>query len=170
MPCIPWFLSIAYATGRTKFLALAPQMLNGAIRGWITIQRISIRETNVVFHRVEIYPVDSVIRLLNNWGLVKSVRETALKCLSNPNRISERAMIGLLQNPLSICWSGWREIQCISGNSSSPWAAQNKDSGAASQTLLTAVRLRLQDRLFITTIGYMMDTRLTCSPVGLNNL
>ena len=79
--------------------------------GWITIQRISIRETNVVFHRVEIYPVDSVIRLLNNWGLVKSVRETALKCLSNPNRISERAMIGLLQNPLSSCWSGWREIR-----------------------------------------------------------
>ena len=32
MPCIPWFLSIAYATGRTKVLALAAQMLNGAIR------------------------------------------------------------------------------------------------------------------------------------------
>ena len=66
-------------------------MLNSAI------QRISIRETNVVFHRIEIYPVDSVIRLLNNWGLVKSLCETALNSLSNPNRISERAMIGLLK-------------------------------------------------------------------------
>ena len=94
------FLSTAYATDGTKLRALVLQMLNSAIH------RISIRETNVVFHRIEIYPVDSVIRLLNNWGLVKSVRETALKSPSNPNRISERAMIGLLKNPLLICQSG----------------------------------------------------------------
>ena len=34
----------------------------------ITIQRISIRETNCVVHRVEIYPVDSVIWVSNNWA------------------------------------------------------------------------------------------------------
>jgi len=33
------------------------------------IQWISIRETNWVIHWMEIYPVDSTIHLLNNWGL-----------------------------------------------------------------------------------------------------
>ena len=36
--------------------------------GQITIQRISIRETNCAIQRIEIYPVDSLIHLLNNWG------------------------------------------------------------------------------------------------------
>ena len=34
------------------------------------IQRISIWETNRVNHWIEIYPSDSVIHLLNDWGLV----------------------------------------------------------------------------------------------------
>ena len=38
--------------------------------GQITIQRISIRETNCAIQRIEIYPEDSLIHLLNNWGLV----------------------------------------------------------------------------------------------------
>ena len=29
---------------------------------------ISVRETNCVIHWIEIYPVDSAIQLLNNWG------------------------------------------------------------------------------------------------------
>ena len=38
--------------------------------GLITIQWVSIRETNCVIHWIVIYPVDSAIQLLNNWGLV----------------------------------------------------------------------------------------------------
>ena len=32
------------------------------------MQRISIRKTNCTIQWIEIYPVDSVINLLNNWG------------------------------------------------------------------------------------------------------
>lgn len=38
--------------------------------GQITIHRISIWETSCVNHWIEIYPSDSVIHLLNDWGLV----------------------------------------------------------------------------------------------------
>ena len=41
--------------------------------GWITIQRISIRETNWVIHWIGINPVDSVIYPLNNWGQVSAL-------------------------------------------------------------------------------------------------
>ena len=34
---------------------------------WVPL--ISIRETNCTIHWIEIYPVDSAIRLLSNWGL-----------------------------------------------------------------------------------------------------
>ena len=44
-------------------LALVVQMLDSAI------QQINIRETNCTIHRVETYPVDNVIHLLDNWGL-----------------------------------------------------------------------------------------------------
>ena len=37
--------------------------------GYITIQRINIRETNCVIRWIEIYPVDSAMHLSNNWGL-----------------------------------------------------------------------------------------------------
>ena len=33
-------------------------------------QHISISETNCAFQWIDIYPVDSVIQLLNNWGLI----------------------------------------------------------------------------------------------------
>ena len=50
------------------------QTLDGAIHRIITIQRVKIMETNCVFHWIQIYPVDSAIHLLNNWGLtMKSV-------------------------------------------------------------------------------------------------
>ena len=46
------------------------------------------------------------------------------------------------------------------GNSLSPWGAQDKGMGAASQTLLTEVKLRLQSRL-----GLVEDTiTLLCDP------
>ena len=35
-----------------------------------SIHRISIWETNCVTYWIEIYPADSAIHLLNNWGLV----------------------------------------------------------------------------------------------------
>ena len=52
-------------------------------------------------------------------------------------------MIALLK---SYCQSGWKEIwnACYS---LSPLEAQKKDIGAASQTLLTEVKLRLRHRL-----------------------
>ena len=63
-------------------------------------------------------------------------------------RIWVRAMIGVLKMPLLICQSGWREMRNVF-----PvvhwvrWGARNKDIGAASQTLLTDVKLRLQRSL-----------------------
>ena len=44
-------------------LALVVQKMERAIH------LTSIRETNCVIHWIEIYPVDSAIYLLNNWGL-----------------------------------------------------------------------------------------------------
>ena len=43
--------------------------------------------------------------------------------------------------------------KCISGNSLSLLGAQNRDNGAASQTLLTEVKLRLRRRLHVTLHG-----------------
>ena len=34
------------------------------------VNKVSIRETNCVIHWIEIYPMDSAIQLLHNWGLV----------------------------------------------------------------------------------------------------
>ena len=39
-------------------------------KGEIAIQRISDRKTYSAIHQIEIYPVDSVIRPSNDWGLV----------------------------------------------------------------------------------------------------
>ena len=51
--------------------------IHSVLNGWtpgpgcctskITIQQISSRETNCVIHQIYIYPVDSVIHVLNNW-------------------------------------------------------------------------------------------------------
>ena len=45
---------------------------------WITTQWISIRDTNCVIQRIEIYPVDSVIHLLNNWVQKSKFGETKI--------------------------------------------------------------------------------------------
>ena len=61
-------------------------------------------------------------------------------------------MIDLLKKPLSV------NLQIrMKGNSLNPLVAENKDLGAASQTLLTAVKLRLRrcpnNRIFILSFG-----------------
>ena len=55
----------SFPVSQPRFLDLAPvvQKMDSAI------QRISIEETNCATHWIEIYPVDSVIHLLNNWIL-----------------------------------------------------------------------------------------------------
>ena len=40
--------------------------------GWITIQWISYSEINCAIQWIVIYPMDSVIHLLNSWGQVKT--------------------------------------------------------------------------------------------------
>ena len=45
-----------------RWIALSP--------GYMNIQRISISETNCAIHWIDIYPVDSVIHHLNNWGQI----------------------------------------------------------------------------------------------------
>ena len=50
-----------------------PQLFKSLIAlstGKITIQRIRVRETNCAIQWIVIYPMDSVIHLLNNWGLI----------------------------------------------------------------------------------------------------
>ena len=48
-----------------------------------TIYRVIIMEDNCVIHWIVIYPVDSAIHLLNNWGLVvKSIQPGSLLCLT----------------------------------------------------------------------------------------
>ena len=52
-----------------------PQLFKSWIaqsKGKITIQRISIKETNYTIQRIEIYPVESVIHLLKNLGQLAS--------------------------------------------------------------------------------------------------
>ena len=57
----------------SNFLAPVVQTLDSAITGQITIQRISIRETNCVIEWIVIcYPVDSAIQRLNNRRLDRS--------------------------------------------------------------------------------------------------
>ena len=53
----------------SNFLAPVDQTMDSAITGQITIQRISIRETNCAIHGIDFYPVDSAIQRLNNRGL-----------------------------------------------------------------------------------------------------
>ena len=49
---------------KVRGLALFVETLDSAI----PIQSVSIKETNWVIHHIEIYPVDSVIHLLENLG------------------------------------------------------------------------------------------------------
>ena len=58
-------------------VAIPLNILPGLFKHWmalstryITIQQISIEETNCTIQWIDIYPMDSVIHLLNNyWGL-----------------------------------------------------------------------------------------------------
>ena len=59
---------------------------------------------------------------------------------ADPPGPSPGSATGLSEKPLSIYQPGWKEIRKALP---SPWEAQNKDLGAASQALLTAVWLRL---------------------------
>ena len=75
-----------------------------------------------------IYPLDSTIQLLTNWGQDLST-----------------CIISQLKKPLSICQSDGRVTNSkqISGNSLNPLEAQNKDISAASRTSSTKIRLHL---------------------------
>ena len=55
--------------GNNLLLALVVQTSDSAIQRMITVQQISIRETDCLIRWIVIYAVDSVIHLLNNWGL-----------------------------------------------------------------------------------------------------
>ena len=57
-------------------------------------------EDNCVIHWIVIYPVDSAIHLLNNWGLVvRSIQPGSLLCLAHrPNK---------MQTILLIFFTGW---------------------------------------------------------------
>ena len=54
----------------TKALVPVVQKLDNAIHWIIAIQWISVNKTNQAIHQIVIYPVDRVIHLLNNPGLV----------------------------------------------------------------------------------------------------
>ena len=58
-------LGVSYINGTGCFTS-GPGCSNA---GYITIQRISIKEINNAIRRIVIYPVDSAIQRLNNWGL-----------------------------------------------------------------------------------------------------
>ena len=45
----------------------------------ITIQRITVRETNCAIHWIEVYPVDGGTHLLINWGLEAKERTSNRK-------------------------------------------------------------------------------------------
>ena len=56
-------------------LTLRSQLFKGCITlstGYIVIEWISVTKTNHAIHCIAIYPVDSVIHLLNNLGQVYS--------------------------------------------------------------------------------------------------
>ena len=59
--CITLFFHFSWTGLFKRWIALST--------GQVTIQRISIRETNCAIQWIEIYPVDSLIHLLNNWEL-----------------------------------------------------------------------------------------------------
>ena len=67
--------------------------VNVKIFGQITIRPISIRETNCAIHGIEIYPVDSVIHLLNNSAQVSQCHLKAW--LSTCNDFQQRALLAV---------------------------------------------------------------------------
>ena len=59
-------------------LAPVVKSLHRAILGIINIQQISIRKINCGLQWIDIYPVDSAIHLLNNWGKVSYMSNTKI--------------------------------------------------------------------------------------------
>ena len=100
--------------------------------GSVSIQTIMQLVSQILIRWLVIYPLDSTIQLLTNWGQDLST-----------------CIISRLRKPLSIWQSDWRvkHWKQISGNSLNPLEAQNKDISAASPTSLTKFRLRLWCRL-----------------------
>ena len=112
-------------------LCTRPQLFKRRIAlsaGSISIHRITQLVSQILISWLVIYPLDSTIQLLTNWGQDLSTH-----------------IISLLKKPLSICQSDWmvKNSKRISGNSLNPLEAQNKDISAASQTLLTRVSLHV---------------------------
>ena len=93
-------------------------------------------------------PLRPPLYLCSSWWIHPLLLLACATDQLNSTRIWVRAMIGVLKMPLLICQSGWREMRNVF-----PvvhwvrWGARNKDIGAASQTLLTDVKLRLQRSL-----------------------
>ena len=75
------------------------------------MQRINIRDTNYVIRWIVIYPVDSAMHLLNNWGLDYE-RGLLLPLIS----------LRPAKNPVSFMMI----TQCFAQWVSCPWAVQNK--------------------------------------------
>ena len=63
----------------TVILASVVWRLDNSIHRIITIQWISVNKTNHAVHWIAIYPLDSVIQLLNDWALCKGECNYALK-------------------------------------------------------------------------------------------
>ena len=62
-------------------------------------------------------------------------------------------MIGLLKSMVDLLMRIKGNSKRTPGDSFSPFGAENKDLGAASQTLLTKFRLRLQRRLLFISVN-----------------
>ena len=54
----------------------------------ITVQQISIRETDCIMQWIMIYSVDSVIHLLNNWGLGPGAGFSKVPIIKGPGKLS----------------------------------------------------------------------------------
>ena len=79
--------------------------------GWITFQWIGIREINCIIRWVEIYPVDSIIHLLNNRGQIiwahQELANLVLKSLYYYIR-NFRNLIGVEQWYFSLIWNTYK--------------------------------------------------------------
>ena len=92
---------------KSLFWVARPQLFTRWIAlstGWITIQRISVREANCAIQWIVIYPVDNVIHLLYNWGQMCT-------------RILSARHDRPVKSHCLICQSGWRDIRDTSSYS-----------------------------------------------------
>ena len=80
--CLSFSLSVCLSA----CLSVWPRLFKGWITlstGYISIQWISIDKTNHAIHWIVIYPVDSVIQPLDNWGLSVCLPVYPSVCLSS---------------------------------------------------------------------------------------